>query len=500
VQKTSYEISNISIIFDLSINQIKPKIMNIVSGEVNINQINRIFQAQKVNQFEIANAPIKDRKNKLKSLLYALENTFRQELRDAMMADFKKPKADVDLSEIFPVSSELKFAINNLGKWTAKQAADTPLAFFGSTSYIKYEPKGVCLIIAPWNFPINLLLSPLVSAIAGGNTAILKPSEFTPHTSAVLAKLIKSIFNENEVALIEGGIETSTALLELPFNHIFFTGAPSIGKIVMAAAAKNLASVTLELGGKSPTIVDETASISTTAKRIVWGKFHNSGQICIAPDYVLVHESKKEALIEAMKKTLSDFYGSDAQTSDSYGHIVNQKHAERVNGYLQDAVSKGAKVVFGGKSDTANSFIEPTLVTETPYESALMQNEIFGPVLPIISYKNLDEAIAKINEGEKPLALYIYSKSQKNIDKIMDNTRAGNSCINNNDLHYYNPSLPFGGSNNSGIGKAHGIFGFQEFTNARGVYRQHLPPALELLMPPYNGLKERLIELVVKFF
>jgi aldehyde dehydrogenase (NAD+) len=474
--------------------------MSTLTEQVDVHRILSIFASQKANQFELANAPIKNRKAKLRALLNALENTYRQELRDAMMADFKKPKADVDLSEIFPVTSEIKHAISHIGKWTAKQAADTPMAFLGSTSYIKYEPKGVCLIIAPWNFPINLLLSPLVSAIAGGNTAILKPSEFTPHTSAVIAKLIKSIFNENEVALIEGGIETSTALLELPFNHIFFTGAPAIGKIVMAAAAKNLASVTLELGGKSPTIVDETASISTAAKRIVWGKFHNSGQICIAPDYVLVQESKKDALIEEMKKTLTTFYGSDAQSSDSYGHIVNQKHAERVNGYIQDSVAKGAKVVFGGKADTKNSFIEPTLVSDVPAESALMQNEIFGPVLPIITYKNLEDAIAKINEGEKPLALYIYSKSEKNIETIMNNTRAGNSCINNNDLHYYNPNLPFGGSNNSGIGKAHGIFGFQEFTNARGVYRQHLPPALELLMPPYNGLKERLIELVVKYF
>ncbi|HLO46690.1 MAG TPA: aldehyde dehydrogenase family protein [Leadbetterella sp.] len=474
--------------------------MSIVAEEVNIDQIKSLFQSQKANQFAVANAPIRDRKNKLKSLLNALENTFRQELRDAMMADFKKPQADVDLSEIFPVTSEIKHTIAHLGKWTAKQPADTPLAFFGSTSYIKYEPKGVCLIIAPWNFPVNLLLSPLVSAIAAGNTAILKPSEFTPHTSAVLAKLIKSIFNEDEIALLEGGIETSSALLELPFNHIFFTGAPSIGKIVMAAAAKNLASVTLELGGKSPTIVDDTAAISTAAKRIVWGKFHNSGQICIAPDYVLVHESKKNELIEAMKKTLAAFYGSDAQTSESYGHIVNQKHAERVNGYIQDSVSKGAEVVFGGKVDTAKSFIEPTLVCEVSEDSALMQNEIFGPVLPIISYKNLGEALVKINQGEKPLALYIYSKNEKNIEKIMNNTRAGNTCINNNDLHYYNPNLPFGGSNNSGIGKTHGIFGFQEFANARGVYRQHLPPALELLMPPYNSLKERLIELVVKFF
>jgi aldehyde dehydrogenase (NAD+) len=416
------------------------------------------------------------------------------------MADFKKPQADVDLSEIFPVTSEIKHTISHLSKWTSKQAVDTPLALLGSSSYITYEPKGVCLIIAPWNFPVNLLLSPLVSAIAGGNTVILKPSEFTPETSKVMAKLIKSLFNENEIALIEGGIETSTSLLELPFNHIFFTGAPSIGKIVMKAAAKNLASVTLELGGKSPTIVDETAAISTAAKRIVWGKFHNSGQICIAPDYILVHESKKEALIAAMEKVMTTFFGQDPSQSESYGNIVNEKHTERVVGYIQDSVSKGAKVIFGGKSDSKNSFLEPTLVCDVPQESALMQNEIFGPVLPILTYQNLDDAIDRINDGEKPLALYIYSTSNKNIEKIMANTRAGNSCINNNDLHYFNPNLPFGGSNNSGIGKAHGIFGFQEFTNARGVYRQHLPSALELFMPPYNGFKEKMIALIVKLF
>ncbi|MCP9768575.1 aldehyde dehydrogenase family protein [Lacihabitans sp. LS3-19] len=474
--------------------------MNFVADTVSTDQIEKIFLAQKANQYAVANEPIKARKAKLKSLLKALEITFRQEIRDAMMADFKKPQADVDLSEIFPVTSEIKHTISHLSKWTAKQPADTPLAFFGSTSYITYEPKGVCLIIAPWNFPVNLLLSPLVSAIAGGNTVILKPSEFTPETSKVLAKLIKSLFNENEIALIEGGIETSTSLLDLPFNHIFFTGAPSIGKIVMKAAAKNLASVTLELGGKSPTIVDETASIGTAAKRIVWGKFHNSGQICIAPDYILVHESKKDALIAAMEKVMTTFFGQDPSKSESYGNIVNEKHTERVVGYIQDSVSKGAKVIFGGKSDSKNSFLEPTLVCDVPQESALMQNEIFGPVLPILTYQNLDDAINRINDGEKPLALYIYSKSNKNIEKIMANTRAGNSCINNNDLHYFNPNLPFGGSNNSGIGKTHGIFGFQEFTNARGVYRQHLPSTLELLMPPYNGFKEKMIALIVKLF
>jgi aldehyde dehydrogenase (NAD+) len=468
--------------------------------EVETLEINRIFELQKAHQYEVANKPVSERKKKLKALLKALTFTFRQEIRDALYADFKKPDADVDLSEIFPVTAEIKHTLKHIDHWVAKQAADTPMAFMGSTSYIYNEPKGVCLIIAPWNFPINLLLSPLISAIAGGNTAILKPSEFTPHTSVVVSKLIKSIFDEKEVAVIEGDVETSTALLKLPFDHIFFTGSPQVGKIVMAAAAKNLASVTLELGGKSPTIVDETASINTSAKRIIWGKFHNSGQICIAPDYVLVHESKKDELVAAMKKVIIEFYGDNAQSSDSYGRIVNQKHAKRVVDYINDSVSKGAKIEFGGKNQTDHSFIEPTIVVDVPFESGLMQNEIFGPVLPILTFKSLDEVITIVNQDEKPLALYIYSNSNKNIETIIKNTRAGNTCINNNALHYYNPNIPFGGVNNSGIGKAHGIFGFREFTNARGIYRQHLPPALELLMPPYNPLKKRLIEWVVRLF
>lgn len=468
--------------------------------ESSAQEINRLFELQKINQYEVANAPLKVRKAKLKALLKALTVTFRQALRDAMYADFKKPAADVDLSEIFPVTSEIKHTLSHINHWAARQPVNTPLAFLGSTSYIQYEPKGVCLIIAPWNFPVNLLLSPLVSAIAAGNTAILKPSEFTPHTSLVIEKIIKSIFEEKEVAVVQGAVETSQMLLQLPFNHIFFTGSPAVGKIVMAVAAKNLASVTLELGGKSPTIVDETASINSAAKRIVWGKFHNSGQICIAPDYVLVHESKKDELIAKMKVTLNNFYGEDPSKSDSYGHIVNQKHADRVNGYIIDSVEKGAKIVHGGKSVVTGSFIEPTLVTDVPEDTPLMQNEIFGPVLPILTFKTLEEVVNRLSQDEKPLALYIYSNSDRNIEYLMKNTRAGNSCINQNDLHYYNADLPFGGSNNSGIGKAHGFFGFQEFSNARGVYRQHLPPALEMLMPPYNNLKNRLIEWVVRLF
>lgn len=474
--------------------------MKVVSDTTSTEQIEHLFAIQKANQYAVANASIRERKNKLKALKKAVETTFRQELRDAMMADFKKPQADVDLSEIFPVTSEVKHALSHLSSWASDQPVDTPLALFGSSSYVKYEPKGVCLIIAPWNFPINLTFGPLVSAIAAGNTAILKPSEYTPATSAVIKKIVEAIFTENEVTVVEGGVETSKKLLELPFNHIFFTGAPSIGKVVMQAAAKNLTSVTLELGGKSPTIVDETASIKTAARRIAWGKFLNSGQICIAPDYLFVHESKKEELIEELKKVLATFYGNNAENAPSYTRIVNERHTERVLGYIQDSVLKGANVVHGGKCNVETSYLEPTLVTDVPFDSALMENEIFGPVLPIFAYKNIDEVLSYIQANEKPLALYIYSSKNSNIKHIINNTRAGNTCINNNDVHFFNANLPFGGSNNSGIGKAHGIFGFQSFSEARGIYRQHIPAALELLMPPYTNFKEKLIELTIRFF
>lgn len=474
--------------------------MELVIDKKATTDIQKVFQAQKANQYAVAAASISERKSKLKKLKTAIEVTFRQEIRDALKADFGKHPTEVDLSEIYPVTSEIKHALSHIDYWTNKQAVDTPMAFMGSSSYIKYEPKGVCLLISPWNFPVNLTFGPLVSAIAAGNTVIIKPSEMTPHTSKLMKKIVASLFSENEIAVIEGGVEVSTALLELPFNHIFFTGAPSIGKVIMAAAAKHLTSVTLELGGKSPTIVDETASIGSAAKRIAWGKFLNSGQVCIAPDYVFVHESKKDALVDELSKTINSFYGKDATESGDYTHIVNPRHHERVLGYLNDSVSKGANVVFGGKINAQNNTIEPTLVTDVPMDSGLMKNEIFGPILPIFAYSNLDEVINFINAGEKPLALYIYSNSNKNIEKISNSTRAGGTCINNNAVHFFNNNLPFGGSNNSGIGKSHGFFGFQAFSDARSFYRQHIPGALELLTPPYNNFKQRLTDLTIKWF
>ncbi len=460
----------------------------------------RIFHLQSENQYDIGNTTAGERKAKIKALKYAVEIEYRGRIREACFKDLGKAAAETDLTEIFPIVSEAKHAMRNLKKWIKPRKVATPLSLLGSSSWIKYEPKGVCLIVSPWNFPFNLTFGPLISAIAAGNCVIIKPSEMTPHSSVLMREIIGKLFDETEVALVEGGVETSTALLELPFNHIFFTGAPSVGKIVMTAAAKNLTSVTLELGGKSPTIVDETADIKNAAKMIAWGKFANNGQICIAPDYVFVHESKRQEFSEAIQKQLSEFYGAKPENSESYARIVNEKHFDRIKSYIDDAARKGAKIIAGGIENRAEKFIAPTIVEDAPLDSELMKNEIFGPVLPLHTYRNLEEPISFIRENEKPLALYIYSKNSRNVDRIINNTRAGGTCINNNDVHFFNHNLPFGGINNSGIGKGHGKFGFEAFSNARGILKQVLPSGLQLMMPPYTDFKRKLIEMTIKWF
>ena len=463
-------------------------------------EIARIFKLQRAQQYTVAKTTARERKEKLKRLQKAILAR-KQDIRDALHADFRKHPSEVDLTEIFPVTSEIKHAVRHVAKWMRPQRVKTPLALFGTRSHIHYEPKGLALIIAPWNFPINLTFGPLVSAVAAGNCVIIKPSEHTPHASAVTKNIIEEVFDESEVAVVEGGIDTSTSLLALPFNHIFFTGAPAIGKVVMAAASKHLASVTLELGGKSPTIVDETASVDTAARRIAWAKFTNNGQICLAPDYLFVHESRKDEFLAKLKENIEAFYGLDARRSDSYARIVNNRHYQRLSGYIEDAKQKGAIVEYGGRTEGSEDYVEPTVLTSVDPTSAVMTEEIFGPVLPVYTYTSLDEPIAMINSKEKPLALYIYSKSQGNIDRIMQNTRAGGTCINHSAMHFFQNNLPFGGSNNSGIGKGHGFFGFEAFSNARGVFKQLLPlSAIELMMAPFNKLKQTIIDLSIKYF
>ncbi len=464
------------------------------------NKYSTIFEAQKSHQFIIGNSTLKERRAKLNLLQKAVLGTYRTKFKEALFADLRKPFIETDLTELYPIISEIKFTKKNLRAWMRKSKVPTPMALFGTSSWIKYEPKGVCLIISPWNYPLNLTLNPLISAIAAGNTAIIKPSEITPNTSKVLAELISELFDEKEVALIEGAVETSTELLKLPFNHIHFTGSPAVGKIVMQAASKNLASVTLELGGKSPTIIDKSANIKTAADKIVWGRFLNSGQTCIAPDYVLVDEQVKEILIIALKNSIKKFFDEHPNKSDSYCRIVNERHFLRLKNHLEDAKNKGATIEIGGDVIANEKYISPTIISNISKEASLMKEEIFGPILPIISYKDKEDAVNYVNANEKPLALYIYCKSKKFENYIINNTRAGSTCINNNVLQYANHHLPFGGSNNSGIGKVHGFFGFQEFSNSRSVLKQHIFGANQLLFPPYTNLKQRLADVTLKWF
>lgn len=462
-------------------------------------EIQRIFDLQKQNQYVVGNSTVSERKAKLRKF-HEVILKYKGEIRDALQRDYGKHPSEVDLSEIYPVTSEIKHALGSLKKWMGSNSRSTPLALLGASSMIKYEPKGVVLIISPWNFPFNLTFGPLVSAIAAGNCVMIKPSEMTPNASALMKKIVAEVFNENEVAVLEGGVQTAQDVLKLPFNHIFFTGSPAIGKIVMAAAAKHLTSVTLELGGKSPTIVDETADIKTAAKRISWAKFLNNGQVCIAPDYVLVHEKVKDALVKEFTAQVNSFYTENPSEAKSYGRIVNSRHHQRLREMIDDAFEKDANIEVGGKVNDEDNFISPTIMTNVKPDARLMQEEIFGPILPVVTFKDLDEVIDIVNSKEKPLALYIYSKSKANANKIISNTRAGATVINQNAIHFFNLNLGFGGSNNSGIGRGHGDEGFKSFSNPRGIMKQHMPNALDLLTPPYDDFKQRLIDLTIKWF
>jgi aldehyde dehydrogenase (NAD+) len=464
------------------------------------NEVKRIFELQKNNQQKVADSTARERIKKLDQFHDAILK-YRTEIQQALYKDFRKHPSEVDIAEIYKLTSDIKHTRSHLAKWMRPKKVATPMSQIGSSSYIHYEPKGVVLIISPWNFPFSLTFGPMLAAIAAGNCIILKPSEYTPHASALMKKIISELFDETEAAVIEGDVEVSTALLKLPFNHIFFTGAPEIGKVVMKAAAEHLASVTLELGGKSPTIVDETANLKTAAQRIAMAKWINNGQVCIAPDYVFVHESVAKEFLNLLKSTLKEYYGEDASVSESYNRIVNNRHFKRVEGYLQDALSKGAVVEYGGKTDSSQDYFGPTIMTNISEDSDLWEKEIFGPILPFIIYTDLQEAIDKINSKEKPLALYIYSKSSKNVDRIINNTRAGATCVNHSGIHFFNNNLPFGGDNNSGIGKGNGFFGFEAFSNARAVLKQWSPiSGLDMMVPPYTEKKQKLIDMTIKWF
>jgi aldehyde dehydrogenase (NAD+) len=462
-------------------------------------QIRAVFESQLATSLRWRESNAAERLTRIKRLRDAVLAQ-RENFYAAFAADYRKGPAEVEASEMLPVMEEIRHVLGRLKRWMKPLKLWPTTTMLGTKARVQYQPRGRVLIVAPWNYPLSLCFGPLVSALAAGNTVIIKPSEMTPEVSKVMATIIRDVFPSNEVALFEGSLPTSQVLLELPFDHIFFTGSPAVGKQVMAAAAKHLTSVTLELGGKSPTIVDASANLTLAAETLMWGKFINNGQTCVAPDHVFVHESVKPAFIAACKKVLDARYGvgSEAQQqSPDLARIINPRHTARVAGLLHDAIVRGAQVHAGGTVDAAQCYIAPTLLDNIPDDATIMQEEIFGPLLPIIGYTDLDSIINRINAGPKPLALYVWSRTETNIQRVMMRTSSGGACINHCVAHFAHGNLPFGGVNNSGTGNAHGIFGFKAFSHERGVLRSSPLMLIKLFFPPYNKLRLTIIRKTV---
>jgi aldehyde dehydrogenase (NAD+) len=445
-------------------------------------QLQAIFEAQAAMALQLRQSSWQERVSKIKRLREAVL-TRTEKWYSAAHADFGKPPGEVDLAEILPVCLEANEAIRHLKQWMKPQRVRPTLLTLGTSSHIQCQPKGRCLIIGPFNYPVNLTLGPLVSAVAAGNTAIVKPSELTPRLSALIAEVVREVFTEDEVAVLQGDAQLAIELQKLPFDHVFFTGSPAIGRQVMAAAAGHLASVTLELGGKSPTIVDASADLQLAARNIMWAKLANAGQTCIAPDHVYVHHSVKDEWVRCCKREIEQAYGSSLQeqrTSPHLARIVSTRHATRLTELLDDAQARGARVLSGGHAQAEDRFVQPTMLDHTPADARVMREEIFGPLLPVIGFESLDEVIAKINTAPKPLAIYIYSRTSAHIQRVLNQTVSGGACVNHSLVQFLHGRLPFGGVNHSGIGSAHGHYGFKAFSHERGVVHNRLPFAARL--------------------
>lgn len=453
-------------------------------------QITQIIEKQRTFFASGQTKDVKFRLEQLKKLKQLVAEN-EQLINQALKADLNKPEFEAYLSEI-RVVQEINYAIKNVKKWANPKKANVPLEFFSYSGKIYPEPLGVVLIISPWNYPFSLIISPLVGAIAAGNCTIIKPSELAPHTSSLVAELIPKYFNSEYIAVVEGGVETSQELLSQKFDHIFFTGGTAIGKIVMEAAAKHLTPVTLELGGKSPCIVDTDINLEHTARRITWGKFLNAGQTCIAPDYLLVNQNIKKDLIAALQKTLKEFYGDNPAKSPDYSRIINHRHFERLTKFLNNG-----KIIVGGETNSAEKYIAPTILDEVALTDSVMQEEIFGPILPVIEYTDIKDAIALINSQSKPLALYLFTQNQNLQKRILQETSSGGVCINDIMMQYGVSSLPFGGVGDSGIGSYHGKASFDTFSHYKSVLKNFFRLDLNWRYAPYKD-KLSLLKRIIK--
>lgn len=412
-----------------------------------------------------------------------------QDIQDALLADLGKCEMEAFISEIGYIQAEVKHSLKHLKRWMKPKKVSTPILAQPGKSYLHPEPVGTVLIIGAWNYPFQLVIAPLIAAISAGNCAILKPSELSVKTSALLAKLVPQYLDNDAFAVVEGAKEETTRLLALPFDHSFYTGGEVVGKIVMKAAAEHLTPVTLELGGKSPCIVGSNTNLAVTANRIVWGKWMNAGQTCVAPDYILVEKGHEQALISAIKTQLTKQYGADVKASDDYGRIVNQRHFARLMSYLD-----GQTIVHGGNSDAETRYIEPTMVLDPKLDSSVMQEEIFGPILPIIPVENIDAAINFVNQRAKPLALYVFSNDKAVQTNVVEQTSAGSVCVNDGMMFMVNPELPFGGVGHSGMGAYHGKFGFDTFSHIKSVMKRSFWFDLDVRYAPFSKSKLSLLK------
>jgi aldehyde dehydrogenase (NAD+) len=432
--------------------------------------IERVFVLQQAHQWEMKAATAEQRKEKLRKLKSAVE-AHGDEIVAAVKQDTRKPEGEIRITEFLNVTANIERNINNLDEWM-KPVEVVPSQNKNDKARIVYEARGVCLVLGPWNFPLGLVLGPVAAAVAAGNCCIVKLTDLCPATARVAGKIIRQAFDEREVALFEGGVEVATALLELPFNHIFFTGSTRVGKLVMAAAAKHLATVTLELVGKSPVIVDEDADVKVVAGDLAGAKQFNGGQACICPDYVFVKEQQKSALVEEFRSRVKqNLYTDDGSIKkEGIAQIVNEPNFARIKKLFDDAVAKGARIAVGGTLEKADRTIHPTMLTDVTPDMLIMQEEIFGPVVPVLTYKTIDDVIEYISGRAKPLALYMYSNNQDNIEKVLSRTSSGGVTINGFFSHYLENKLPFGGVNQSGMGSYHGVFGFKAFSHERAIY------------------------------
>jgi aldehyde dehydrogenase (NAD+) len=433
-------------------------------------EIARVFELQRAHQWDVKATTAQERKAKLEKLKAAVE-AHADEIVAAVLEDTRKPEQEIRVTEVLNVLGNIQLNIDSVEEWM-KPTEVTPSKNPNDKAMIVPEARGVCLILGPWNFPLGLTFGPLAAAVAAGNCCMVKLTDLCPATARIAGKIVREVFDENEVALFEGDVSVAQELLELPFNHIFFTGSTRVGKIVMAAAAKHLSSVTLELGGKSPVIVDEGADIETIGAHLANAKQFNGGQACISPDYVFVREDQQDRLVDAFKSNvMQNLYNEDGSIKkESIAQIVNPANFARVKGLFDDAVAQGATVAVGGELDESDLTVHPALLTGTTPQMKILQEEIFAPILPVMTYDNLDQVIEYIEARDKPLALYIYSGNQDNVQRVLDRTSSGGVTVNGVFSHYLENRLPFGGVNGSGTGSYHGYFGFKAFSHERAVY------------------------------